>query len=207
MGSSCTSCLSSSKPILLPEADVSLAAFWNLTTVFLDRDGTINRSAPEGDYITSWSEFEFVPGAPRAIAALSAADLQVVVITNQRGVALGRLSERALSEIHDRMVAELRRAGAEIAGIYYCPHEEGACQCRKPDVGMFLAAQDDLPNVDFRRTVVIGDSWRDIDAARAIQAHSILITGGEKQIDVEAAAELEVSALPEAVNKLLGREQ
>ena len=166
------------------------------TAVFLDRDGTINRGAPPGDYIKGWSEFEFLPRAPEAIARLNAAGMRVVVVTNQRGIALGRMSADDVEDIHRRMTDELRAAGAELAAVYYCPHGVGECGCRKPDVGMFEKARRDLPRIDFGRSVVIGDSSADMEAADRIGARRILIATDE----APAATEVDerVSSLWEA---------
>ena len=145
------------------------------TTAFLDRDGTINRSAPPGDYIKSWSEFEFLPRAPEAIARLNSLGISVVVVTNQRGVALGRMTEDDIQHIHSRMTEELRAEGAELSAIYYCPHDVGACTCRKPQAGLFERARRELPGIDFARSIVIGDSATDMEAAGRIGSARILI--------------------------------
>lgn len=140
--------------------------------VFLDRDGTINRKAPEGQYVTSWEQFEFLPGAREAIRDLSRAGIRVIVVTNQRGIARGHMTEADLADIHRRMVAELGQAGAHIDAIYHCPHEDG-CDCRKPGTGMFLRAGAELRGIEFDRALVIGDGQVDVSAARAIGAYAV----------------------------------
>src|SRR3954462_760083 len=88
----------------------------------LDRDGTINVKAPEGEYVTRPDEVELLPGAAEAIAALNAASVAVMVITNQRGIALGRMTEEDLAGIHARLSAELEaEAGARIDAFFHCP--------------------------------------------------------------------------------------
>ncbi|HEV2062608.1 MAG TPA: HAD-IIIA family hydrolase, partial [Solirubrobacteraceae bacterium] len=99
---------------------------------FLDRDGTINVKPPEGEYVEAPEELRLLPGAAAAIARLNAAGLPVIVVTNQRGVALGRMTEADVAAVHDRLREELSRAGAHVDAIYHCPHQEGACACRKP---------------------------------------------------------------------------
>jgi D-glycero-D-manno-heptose 1,7-bisphosphate phosphatase len=163
-----------------------------VTTVFLDRDGTINRKAPEGDYVKSPEELELLPGAAEAIAALGAAGLLLVVITNQRGIALGRMTEEDLERVHARLREELATAGARVDAIYHCPHGEDGCDCRKPRTGMFEDARRDNPRIDFARAVVIGDSWRDVEAGRAIGARTIGLGGVEGADD--AAADLGAAA-------------
>jgi D-glycero-D-manno-heptose 1,7-bisphosphate phosphatase len=142
-----------------------------LTTVFLDRDGTINAKAPEGDYVKSWEEFEFLPGAVEAVRALRDAGLRVVIVTNQRGIALGRMTEDDLAEIHSRMLEQL----GPVDAVYHCPHDEGECDCRKPLPGMLLRAAEEVPGVDLARSVTIGDSESDMEAGRAAGTRTLLI--------------------------------
>jgi len=146
----------------------------DINTVFLDRDGVINRL--RSDYVTSWDTFEFLPQAKDAIRTLSATGMRVVVVTNQRAVAQGLLSVAELARIHDHMRAELTAAGATIDAIYYCPHDKGLCACRKPGVGMFLQAQCEFPEIDFTRSVVVGDSLSDMQAGRRLGCRLILVT-------------------------------
>ncbi len=145
------------------------------SAIFLDRDGVINRKAPEGDYIKNWSEFEFLPGALEAIRILGGLAGRLIVVTNQRGVALGRMSEEDVRQIHERMLEAVRQAGGRIDAVYYCPHEEGACDCRKPAVGLFLRAKRDFPDIDFATSLVVGDSARDLEAAARLGCLAALI--------------------------------
>ena len=120
-------------------------------TFFLDRDGVINRQLPD-DYVKTWREFEFLPRAKEALRLLTEAGLRLVIVTNQRGIARGLMTEADLQDIHTRMLAELSDAGAQIAAIYCCPHDHGQCRCRKPQPGMLRQAQMDFPAIDFART-------------------------------------------------------
>jgi D-glycero-D-manno-heptose 1,7-bisphosphate phosphatase len=138
-------------------------------TAFLDRDGTINQKAPEGEYVTSPAQFRYLPGAEDAIRLLADAGWRVVVVTNQRGIALGRMTAAAVDEIHRHML-EL-----PIAAVYVCPHEKGVCDCRKPGTGLFLDAQRDFPEIDFGRSVVIGDAPSDVAAGDALGCRTILV--------------------------------
>jgi D-glycero-D-manno-heptose 1,7-bisphosphate phosphatase len=139
-------------------------------TAFLDRDGTINVKAPEGEYVTSPAQFRYLPGAEDAIHLLAGAGWRVVVVTNQRGIALGRMSAEAVDEIHDRLLREL-----PVAAVYVCPHEKGTCDCRKPGTGLFQQAQRDFPEIDFSRSVVIGDAPSDIAAGAELGCRTILV--------------------------------
>jgi D-glycero-D-manno-heptose 1,7-bisphosphate phosphatase len=145
-----------------------------IDTVFLDRDGVINRRLP-GDYVKTWAEFEFLPRAKEALALLTAANLRLIVITNQRGIARGLMTEADLHSIHARMLAELREAGAHVAAVYHCPHDRDACECRKPKTGLLLEAQRDFPEIDFSRAVVIGDAPSDIEAGRRAGCRTVIV--------------------------------
>jgi D-glycero-D-manno-heptose 1,7-bisphosphate phosphatase len=150
----------------------------SLSAVFLDRDGVVNRKAPEGDYITSWARFEFLPGALEGLRLLAVAGPAVVVATNQRGIARGRMTEAALADIHERMRAEVAEAGGRIDAVYHCPHE-GGCECRKPGVGMFERAAGEL-GVRLDSAAVIGDRASDMQAAATIGALRVLVRGHDE---------------------------
>jgi histidinol-phosphate phosphatase family protein len=166
----------------------------DLTTVFLDRDGVINFKAPEGDYIESWDRFEFLPGAVEAVGRLRAAGLRVVVVTNQRGVALGRMTAADVEGIHEAMVA----AGVEVDRVYYCPHDEGQCDCRKPGTGMLERAAREVPGVALGRSAaIVGDSETDMQAGRALGL--VLVKVGDASSPVDHAC----GSLAEAADWLL----
>jgi D-glycero-D-manno-heptose 1,7-bisphosphate phosphatase len=160
-------------------------------TAFLDRDGVVNSSPPEGDYIRTWEQFRFLPRAIDALRLLTAAGVRVIVATNQRGVARGLMSEDELLGIHARMLEALEREGARIDAIYYCPHEKGECSCRKPDVGLFLRARKDFPEIDFAKSAMVGDSLSDMEAGQRLGCRNILVPNPHREIDEtvrEAAA-------------------
>lgn len=144
-------------------------------TVFLDRDGTINRKAPDDDYVKSVEEFAFLPTAVEAVRALNEARYRVIVVTNQRGIALGRMTESDLGAIHEHMVEQLAREGATIDAIYYCPHERNACDCRKPRVGMFLRAAADHPGLRLNESAIFGDSQCDMAAGMTLDIVRVLV--------------------------------
>jgi D-glycero-D-manno-heptose 1,7-bisphosphate phosphatase len=136
---------------------------------FLDRDGTINVKAPEGEYVTSWGGFRFLPGAVEAIGLLRQAGWRVVVVTNQRGIALGRMSAEAVDEIHRRM-----RDEAPVDAIYVCPHERGVCDCRKPGTRLLTDAVRDL-SLSLDGAVMIGDAESDMEAGRRLGIRTIRV--------------------------------
>src|SRR5947209_3493171 len=147
-----------------------------VSTIFLDRDGVINEN--RADYVKSWQEFRFLPGAREAIAKLTHAGYRIIVCTNQAGVARGSLSLETVEEIHRRMLAEIAQIGGKVERVYYCPHSKDEnCCCRKPHPGMLLRARDELV-IDMNDAIFIGDSISDMRAGLAAGVHSILVLTG-----------------------------
>lgn len=167
-------------------------------TVFLDRDGTINRKARDGEYVTTPDEFVFLPGVIEALRFLTDQRLRVIVVTNQRGIALGRMTERALLAIHQFMLDELRSAGAHVHAIYHCPHEVGECRCRKPGIGLFLRARDEHPRVTWERSVMIGDSETDMEAAGRLGMRRALVGSHGRPAVTRLEADFSADTLTEA---------
>ena len=148
-----------------------------MKTVFLDRDGVINRNR-DNDYVKSWREFEFLPNALEAIRLLTDAGYQLIIVTNQSCINKGILSASALNDIHRKMVAEIESAGGRIRAIYYCPHRDDEnCACRKPEPGMLVQAASEH-EIDVDDTYLIGDLSRDIQAGNQFGAYSLLVLTG-----------------------------
>ncbi|HEX5432520.1 MAG TPA: HAD family hydrolase [Bryobacteraceae bacterium] len=149
-------------------------------TVFLDRDGVINEKAPEGEYIRRAEDLKLLPGAAAAIARLNRAGVRVVVVTNQRGVALGYFSQEDVLKIEATLEKMLADDGARLDGFYFCPHDEGACNCRKPLPGLFDQARADFSEIDPASSVMIGDSLSDIEFGQNLGMRTIFIEGPAK---------------------------
>lgn len=154
--------------------------------VFLDRDGLINRQAPPHDYIKTRQQFEFLPGVPEAIRALNELGYLVLIVTNQRGVARGLMTMADVDDIHRYMCDELERLGARVDKIYVCPHDHGQCTCRKPDIGLFLQAEQDY-EIDKAASWAIGDSASDVEAGRRYGVRTILTTNLRQAVDTLTA--------------------
>lgn len=137
-----------------------------LDLVLLDRDGTVNVRRP-GRYVTGAADLRMLPGAAGAVRDLRAAGVRVVLVTNQRGLATGRLTREELVAVHGALLRRLRRAGGDLDGIFVCPHAEASCDCRKPQPGLLLAALRAAPWARPERTVMIGDQPSDEQAAAA----------------------------------------
>ena len=132
--------------------------------VFLDRDGVINRDSPE--YIKTWEEFEFLPGSLEALAMLDRNGFRVIVITNQSIIGRGMADLETLSRTHRQMVKAVAANGGRIYDIFFCPHRpEDGCDCRKPAPGLIFKARD-IHDIDLSRTIMVGDSAKDIECAR-----------------------------------------
>ncbi|MEO8461797.1 MAG: HAD family hydrolase [Chloroflexota bacterium] len=156
--------------------------------IFLDRDGVINRKI-DGDYVREWAHFEFLPGAIEALRHLSDRGRgPLIVITNQRGIARGLMSAAAVDDIHRRMREALAAAGVRLADIHVCPHEVGACDCRKPEIGLFLEAVRLDPTIELNRSAVVGDSLADLEAGRRLEADTYVVSPDPADL-VQAAKE------------------
>jgi len=156
--------------------------------VFLDRDGVINQKAACGQYITRWEELRILPGVVEAIRLIKEAGYLVIVATNQRAVAKGLLTPSELEDIHQRLTNQLRRDGAVIDDIYYCPHElEPACCCRKPKAGMLLDAAR-KHEIDLSHSWMIGDSDRDVEAGKTAGCRTIRLVQPHEHAGTHADA-------------------
>ncbi len=180
----------------------------DLRTVFLDRDGVLNKKKPEGQYVAAWEEFHVLPGVPEALGRLNRAGLRVIVVSNQRGIALGLYTAGDVAAMHDAFQRLLGSYGAHIDAFYICPHEQGQCNCRKPLPGLFEQAQADYPDLSAATSIMIGDSPADIEFGRRLGMATICIAGDpalHKPGTPAAceAADLHFSSLTEAVDALL----
>jgi D-glycero-D-manno-heptose 1,7-bisphosphate phosphatase len=156
------------------------------SAIFLDRDGTLNRKAPEGEYVLTWDAFEVLPGTYEALRILDAVSDQIFVVTNQRGVARELMSQEDLDDIHTRFRAEATSQGVKALRIYVCPHDlDAGCKCRKPQPGLLEEARRDHPSVRFETSVVIGDSLSDVEVGKAVGTLTVLV--GEQQGDADAS--------------------
>jgi D-glycero-D-manno-heptose 1,7-bisphosphate phosphatase len=162
----------------------------------LDRDGTLNRKPPEGEYVTDSTQLELLPGAAQAVRELNRAGVRVAVVTNQRGIALGRLDDDGLRRVHETLQARLGDAGAWVEAFYHCPHEVGACDCRKPAPGLLARAAREF-GAEPGETVMIGDAETDVEAGRRFGALTVRLTRGPSR------AELTAPTLLDAVRQVL----
>lgn len=153
--------------------------------IALDRDGVINKDSPT--YIKSPEEWEAIPGSLAAIAKLNKCGFKVAIVTNQSGVARGYYSLDILNAIHQKMLTQIEAVGGQIDEIFFCPHvNEDNCDCRKPKSGLLLQAAKQF-NLEPSEILIIGDSMRDILAAKNCGAQAILVCSSNKTNDILAA--------------------
>lgn len=164
-----------------------------MKTVFLDRDGTINE---EVDNLTDISQLKIFPDVAEGIKKLKQRGFLIIVISNQPVVARGWITETDLHLIHKELLDRLKKQGAIIDAVYYCPHHPNAtlpeyrkiCDCRKPHTGMITRAVHDF-DIDLKRSFFVGDMMKDIQTAKNAEVRSILVKtgygGGDAEYDVE----------------------
>jgi D-glycero-D-manno-heptose 1,7-bisphosphate phosphatase len=157
-----------------------------MTAVLLDRDGVINRN--RSDYVKSWQEFEFLPGALDALRALAERQVRVVVVSNQSAVGRGIIARRELDRINGQMLAMVSAHGGRIDGVLCCPHAPGAaCACRKPRPGLLLEALSRF-RLDPGHSYMVGDAMSDLDAARSAGIHFVMVLSGQTMSRVSRSA-------------------
>ena len=158
--------------------------------IILDRDGVINQDSDE--YIKSTDEFIPIPGSLEAIAYLNKSGYTVVVATNQSGIARGFYDETTLKQMHEKLDSLLTAHGGHIDRIFVCPHgPNDGCDCRKPKTGLFEQIAV-YANTQLKGVPVVGDSLRDIQAARTVGASPVLVRSGKGERTLaNASADLE----------------
>lgn len=124
-----------------------------------------------------WSDFRFKTGALQAIKGLRNIFSRIFIVTNQRGVGLGLMSEKGLHEIHAKMVSEIINASGRIDQIYYCDGVDDRDECRKPNTGMGLKAKKEFPDIDFSKSIMVGDSISDMEFGKKLGMQTVYISG------------------------------
>ncbi len=150
-------------------------------TLFLDRDGVINQRIP-GAYIEYPSQFKFTKNCLEAMAIFNKSFGRIVVVTNQQGIGKGIMSESQLSDIHHFMKVSIEKSDGKIDQIYYCPElAKFSPECRKPKPGMAFQAKNDFPEIDFSKSVMVGDSVSDMEFGERLNMTTVLIEGKEEE--------------------------
>mgnify|MGYP003302768614 CR=1 FL=1 len=147
--------------------------------IFLDRDGTINI---DKDYVYKISDFEFIDGAIEGLKKLQELGYLLIVISNQSGIGRGYYNKEQADILFNYMKNELNKNGVHISEMYYCPHYNEDCECRKPKLGLFYQAQREF-NIDFSKSYAIGDKLRDIAISEVEHVKGILLDSQNNQIN------------------------
>jgi histidinol-phosphate phosphatase family protein len=143
-------------------------------TLFLDRDGVINEEVV-GEYVLHWNGFLFTKGALDAFKIFSEKFGRIIIVTNQRGVEKGLMTEEALLHIHNEMQKQIKSAGGRIDKIYYCTDLDDNCFNRKPNPGMALEAAKEFPEIEFSRSIIAGNKTSDMLFGRAVGMFTVFI--------------------------------
>jgi len=146
-------------------------------TLFLDRDGVINERIP-GQYISDVKDLKLTPGCRQAIGSFNYYFGKTLVVTNQAGIGKGIMTTEQLDIVHQQISKELKPYHARIHKYYHCPElADTNSKCRKPAIGMGKQAQKDFPEIDFSKSIMVGDSHSDMEFGKALGMKCILIEG------------------------------
>ena len=155
-------------------------------TLFLDRDGVINSRVVD-EYISDWDDFDFITGSIKAIEKLSGIFGTVVVVTNQAGIGKGLMTEKQLHEVHRKFLKTIDLLDGRVDKIYYCPDKpDSNSPNRKPETGMAMQAKADFPDIDFSKSVIVGDSNCDMDFGKRLGMTLVFIEGKDEDPSVFA---------------------
>lgn len=145
-------------------------------TLFLDRDGVLNKKL-EGRYVTSPSELVLLPGVNEALAKFNFLFNRIIIVTNQQGIGKEIMTHQDLSRVHSSLVEQINYFGGRIDEIYYCPAlEYEDSPNRKPNPGMGFQAKNDFPEINFRKSIMVGDSASDIQFGKSLKMVTVRIS-------------------------------
>ncbi len=171
--------------------------------IFLDRDGTI---CEDVNYLSRVEDLRLFPFAAKAIKLLNDNGFLVILVTNQSGIARGFFNEETLRKIHKKLEHELKKSGAKLDAIYFCPHKaDDKCFCRKPETGMLEQAARDF-SIDPENSWMIGDKAIDVAAGfNAKMKTALVLTGyGKSEVDkLENKTDLITENLLETVKMIM----
>jgi histidinol-phosphate phosphatase family protein len=177
--------------------------FDNSWTLFLDRDGVINERE-EDDYVKKVDDFSFVPGSIKAIEKLSNIFGRIVVVTNQAGIGKGVMTVKQLNEVHRHMLKTIDLLDGRIDKIYHCPDKpDSKSPNRKPETGMAMQAKADFPEIEFSRSVIVGDSISDMEFGGRLGMLKVFIEGKGEDPSV-AKPDFQFKSLKEFADKIEG---
>ena len=169
-----------------------------IKTIFIDRDGVINK---EKNYLFKIEDFEFISGVFKACLHFNKLDYKIIIVTNQSGISRGYYSIEDFEKLNDWMLIEFKKHHVDILDVFYCPHSPSdKCNCRKPKAGMFISAKN-KHNINMNNSWMIGDSERDIAAAsKAGITNTILVRSGHKIDEGNSKAKFHLNSIKEIID-------
>lgn len=163
----------------MKETELFVNALSKDWTLFLDRDGVINKRLPD-EYVKNSNEFVFIDNVTKALRILSGVFSRIILVTNQQGIGKGLMTDSDLMEIHNEMLEKIRQDGGRIDAIYFCPDLASKPEnCRKPGSSMALQAKHEFPEINFSLSVMVGDTQSDIEFGKRLKMKTVFI--GELQ--------------------------
>jgi len=152
--------------------------------LFLDRDGVINRRLP-GQYVQSIEEFKFLPGVLDALPRLSKKTDKIIIVTNQQGVGKELMTYEQMEQVHVYMQQQIEKKGGRVDAIFSCTElASDTNNCRKPSPAMGIYAKKKFPNINFSKSLMVGDSASDIQFGQALGMKTVLMQGKEEEADM-----------------------
>jgi histidinol-phosphate phosphatase family protein len=168
---------------------------WSL---FLDRDGVLNERFP-GDYVKKPDDFVFIAGVTKSLAIFAGIFNPIVVVTNQQGIGRGLMTNVQLSIIHDKMLEEVRASGGRIDSVFYSPDLKNTRSfTRKPAIGMGLKARKQFPAINFKKSIMVGDTYSDILFGHRLGMVTVLV-GSDKDVAFQCSGILDF-AFPDLIS-------
>ena len=159
--------------------DLHITEDW---TLFLDRDGVINHEK-KGDYIRNWSEFKFYTESLAAFPLLAQKFDRIIITTNQKGIGKGLMTTQDLDAIHASLQLQIELGGGQIDAIYHCSDMADDSPNRKPQCGMAYQAQEAFPDIDFSKSIMVGNRLSDMGFARNAGMFSVFLATTHPEIE------------------------
>ena len=174
----------------------------NSWTLFLDRDGVLNHDKNES-YIFHFAEFKFYDGVLESLQFFAEKFGHIFIVTNQRGVGRGLMTESDLQNIHTRMLAAIQQTGGRIDKIYYCTAIDNSDPNRKPNPGMFFQARADFPDIIPGQSIMVGNNISDMEFGRNTGMHTVFVkTTRPGQVIPHPAIDQAFDSLPDFAKAL-----
>lgn len=171
-------------------------------TLFLDRDGVINKRIV-GGYVSCVDEFEFLPGVLESIKYFSEKLRRIIVITNQQGVGKAIMTESELTIVHNHMKNKVVENGGKIDAIYYCTDLATSLNtCRKPSIKMAQKCVNDFPDIDLNKSIMIGDSLSDIEFGKNAGMKTVFVNSHDEDSKAIRLADLKAASFVDFKHKL-----